>query len=435
MRILAARTFALLACVAAPLAAQTPNVELFEPTVISLPDSGESFGNLSPDGREFYLTLHPRNWSKHRIAVSRRNGTTWSTPVVLPFSGTYNDREPKLSPDGRRLWFSSNRPFAPGDTSVHRDLDLWFVDRAADGTWGTPRHVDAPVNTSAHEFCPVVTANGTLYFVSARPGGIGTGQRIFNVWRARPVDAANGKYGEPENLGPAINIGYETNVFVTPDERLMFVSRDGAPDGLGGDDLYVSVRQGNGWTQMRHLPAPINSSEYEFGPSVSADGRWLFFTSMRRGGSADAYRTELAPILRSIGAAPAAKPDDRANDRDAVRRAVLDYVEGFYEGDTVKLQRALRPELSKYGFWKAKGASSYAGERMTYAEAIAYGARVRARNQRAPATAPKKVELFEVQDQTASAKVTAWWGTDYLLLGKYDGRWMIADVMWQGPLP
>jgi hypothetical protein len=167
---------------------------------------------------------------------------------------------------------------------------------------------------------------------------------------------------------------------------------------------------------------------------VSPDRRWLFFTSMRRG-SGDVYRTELAAVLRSIGARPPAQQDASTSDREAVRRAVLDYVEGFYEGDTAKLQRALRPELSKYGFWKAKGASSYAGERMTYAEAIAYAARVRAQNKPTPATAPKKVELFEVQDQTASAKVTAWWGTDYLLLGKYDGRWMIAHVMWQGPLP
>ena len=51
----------------------------------------------------------------------------------------------------------------------------------------------------------------------------------------------------------------------------------------------------------------------------------------------------------------------------------------------------------------------------------------------APPTAPKEVQLLEVQNQTAAAKVTAFWGTDYLLLGKYDGRWMIASVMWQSP--
>jgi hypothetical protein len=125
-----------------------------------------------------------------------------------------------------------------------------------------------------------------------------------------------------------------------------------------------------------------------------------------------------------------------AADRDAVRRAVLDYVEGFYEGDTAKLVRGIRPEVFKYGFWRPRDATAYSGERMTWAEILDYARKVKASGRAAPATAPKVVEIFDVQDQTASAKLTAFWGTDYLLLGKYDGRWMIANVMWQSkPLP
>ena len=70
---------------------------------------------------------------------------------------------------------------------------------------------------------------------------------------------------------------------------------------------------------------------------------------------------------------------------------------------------------------------------MTYGEAIAYARRFRAQNRTTPVEAPREVTLLDVQDQTASAKVRAWWGTDYLLLAKYDGRWMILQVMWQGP--
>jgi hypothetical protein len=44
---------------------------------------------------------------------------------------------------------------------------------------------------------------------------------------------------------------------------------------------------------------------------------------------------------------------------------------------------------------------------------------------------PKKIEVLDYQDQTASAKLTAWWGTDYILLAKLDGRWMITHVLWQ----
>jgi hypothetical protein len=44
---------------------------------------------------------------------------------------------------------------------------------------------------------------------------------------------------------------------------------------------------------------------------------------------------------------------------------------------------------------------------------------------------PKKIEVFDVQDQTASAKLTAWWGTDYILLARQNNKWMITHVLWQ----
>ena len=71
------------------------------------------------------------------------------------------------------------------------------------------------------------------------------------------------------------------------------------------------------------------------------------------------------------------------------------------------------------------------GEGMPWAEFLSYARGVKEKNRQAPATAPKEVIVFDVQDQTASGKVVAWWGTDYILLGKYDGKWMIRQVMWQ----
>jgi hypothetical protein len=131
--------------------------------------------------------------------------------------------------------------------------------------------------------------------------------------------------------------------------------------------------------------------------------------------------------------ARAQTPADRTAERAAVTSAALDYLEGFYEGDTAKLVRSIRPEVFKYGFEWLKDKSRYEGERMSWDEILGYARRFKANNRTTPATAPKKVELLDVLDQTAAAKVTAWWGTDYLLLGKYDGRWMISHVLWQSP--
>jgi hypothetical protein len=131
----------------------------------------------------------------------------------------------------------------------------------------------------------------------------------------------------------------------------------------------------------------------------------------------------------------APKPQDPAADREAVRRAVLDYVEGFYEGDSTRLVSSIRPEFYKYGFYWLADSARYAGMQMTWQAAMNYARRVKERSNQAPPSAPKVIEIFDVADQTASAKLTAMWGIDYLLLGKFDGRWMITHVMWQSPPP
>jgi len=120
-------------------------------------------------------------------------------------------------------------------------------------------------------------------------------------------------------------------------------------------------------------------------------------------------------------------------DRDAVRRAALDYLEGFYEGDSAKIVRSVRPDVRKAGYYVARGSAAYVAEEMPFAAMIEYTNNFRKGGRTTPATAPREVSVGEVNDQTATAKVTAWWGIDYLQLAKYDGKWMIVNVMWQSP--
>ena len=146
-------------------------------------------------------------------------------------------------------------------------------------------------------------------------------------------------------------------------------------------------------------------------------------------------RSILAALLLLAFASPRSAVAQATTDREGVTRAALDYIEGFYEGDTAKLVRSIRPDVFKYGFdWVAKD-RHYEGERMSWDEILGYARRFKANNRRTPDTAPKAVNILDMLDQTASAKVTAWWGTDYLLLAKYEGRWMISHVLWQSKPP
>lgn len=121
-------------------------------------------------------------------------------------------------------------------------------------------------------------------------------------------------------------------------------------------------------------------------------------------------------------------------DREGVRRAALDYLEGFYEGDSTKLIRSVRTDVHKYGFSRGGNAPGYRESRMPWPEFLAFARRVRESGRTPPASAPKEVQVLDVLDQTAAVKVTAWWGTDYLLMARFDGRWMITQVLWQSPL-
>jgi hypothetical protein len=78
-------------------------------------------------------------------------------------------------------------------------------------------------------------------------------------------------------------------------------------------------------------------------------------------------------------------------DREAVRAAVLDYVEGFYEGDTVRLVRSVWPEVRKYGYWRSKPDAPYAGEAMPFPDFMSYANRIKSGASKTPAGAPKDI--------------------------------------------
>ena len=143
-------------------------------------------------------------------------------------------------------------------------------------------------------------------------------------------------------------------------------------------------------------------------------------------------RNQFAVVAAMLLAASSvhAQPND---ERNAVRAAVMDYVEGFYEGDTAKLVRSVSPAVYKFGYFVPHDSTRYSGERMPWPEFLAYANRVKAQNRQQPPGTKKDVVVFDVLDQTASAKLTAYWGVDYLLLAKENGRWKITHVLWQTP--
>jgi hypothetical protein len=115
-------------------------------------------------------------------------------------------------------------------------------------------------------------------------------------------------------------------------------------------------------------------------------------------------------------------------ERAAVERAVLDYAEGAYNVDPALIKRSVNPGLAKLGFVQENG--KYVAHPMTFEELVKIAGTFN-RDGRIPKDAPKKVTIYEVLDQTACAKLEAWWGIDYVHLAKFEGKWKIINVLWQ----
>ena len=134
-------------------------------------------------------------------------------------------------------------------------------------------------------------------------------------------------------------------------------------------------------------------------------------------------------LVLAFGLTAFAQTDE---ERSAVKQACLDYVEAVYEVNPAKAERSVHPDLVKRGFFIKKGETVYSPHTMTFTELVELAKNYNKKGQLAK-DAVKEVVVFDVADQTASAKVTAVWGIDYIHLAKYDGKWKIINILWQTP--
>lgn len=122
--------------------------------------------------------------------------------------------------------------------------------------------------------------------------------------------------------------------------------------------------------------------------------------------------------------------DEHPSDEAAVRQAALDYVLALYEADAARVERSVDRNLTKFGYYH--NGETYRGTGMTYAELHDLATTYNDGHSRFdPDTTAHEVVVFEVLDKTASARITAHWGVDYMHLAKVDGQWRIRNILWQ----
>ncbi|MCX6137823.1 MAG: hypothetical protein NTV54_10050 [Ignavibacteriales bacterium] len=230
---------------------------------------------ITPDGKEIYFGAVVGQYIYSTIMVTKLVNGRWTEPEVASFAAipSYKTVEPCISPDGKKFFFSSNRP-APGKEMTESDYDIWVMERTADG-WGDPKNLGAPVNTPEGEYFPSVTDDGTLYFTKT------VGRTANDIYRSRLRD---GRYQAPEKLPPEVNCGQaQFNAFIAPDESYIIVPVIGRKDSKGRTDYYIAFRNSDDtWSEPVNMGDAVNTkTDNEYSPYVSRDGKYFFFMSPR----------------------------------------------------------------------------------------------------------------------------------------------------------
>lgn len=251
---------------------------------------------LSFDGAQLLFTRKTpigNGYQKEFLFVAQWDGEQWSNPQLLSFSDFPEDIDPGaafISADGRKLYLTGC------GWSRESGCDL-YVSEWENGVWSMPQRLMGTVNTQSWESQPCVSSDGKeLYFVSRRSGNADIYCALRN---------ADGTWGEPKNLGAPINTkGTEMAPFLHPDGHTLYFSSE-KHVGMGGFDLFMSRRGADGqWQTPVNLGFPINTQGDEINFFVAADGKTAFISSQREGGQGgyDMYTFQLPEEIRSDSA-------------------------------------------------------------------------------------------------------------------------------------
>jgi outer membrane protein OmpA-like peptidoglycan-associated protein/tetratricopeptide (TPR) repeat protein len=365
----------------------------------------------NPDGRRLISELQ-RSIASCRFAMEGADISRSRIRVRNAGAGIntlYPEYVPVLTPDGQTIIFTSRRKISSNSTINDEEggfyEDMFMASRGADGKfanpqafslhsskipgqsdrhesvvslsfvnnklytffdgrlyeaqrqgdkWGAPLLVEDSISAKdefRNHIC--ITADGnTLYFSADHKGGMG-GLDIY-----RSVRQSNGKWGSPENLGSSVNTPEDDNSpQLSPDGNTLYFASKGHP-GYGGYDLYKTAFRGGSWSQAENLGRPFNSPADDIYLLVTDEKQMRgYFASARPGGYGDMDIYEIGYVMPF--------EDFSVDPQGRIAVSVPDTV---YVGDTVKLAATAAAGAGEVGAWYWQvGDSVLAGPSNPYA--------------------------------------------------------------------
>jgi len=223
--------------------------------------------SFSPDGKELFFSYIKRTKEQpdpaYEVKSMKYIDGEWSWLQTAHFSGIYSDVDVYFHPDGKKLFYVSDKPIKSA-----KEGGIFYLESKPKG-WSDPIYTGEEVNVKWEAY-PSVSAKGNLFFQSYKEGGFGA----IDLYRADWVD---GKFTNVRNLGPSINTEFNNyHATISPDESYLIFSSNKS-ESKRERTFLVSFQIGdNKWTEPVSLGANVNEGQAN-APTFSSDGKYLFY--------------------------------------------------------------------------------------------------------------------------------------------------------------
>lgn len=241
--------------------------EIFAPEIVSVNGRYEYAVSFSPDMNEMYFSGNKEE-KPQVVYFSRLKDKKWSTPKIANFTNgkKKNELEGFVSLNGEKIFFTAY-------DSIFSDENIWYVNRL-ENSWSEAKKLDSPINDDI-VFYSNTSENGDLFYTS------------ISQWKMFYAPNKNGEFPEVYEVG----IEYGGHGFISPSQDFILVDAPKENEETNDRDIHVFFKDKDGtWSKPINLGEAVNSKFSETCPSLTPDGKYLFFSRYdEEGGLSNIY--------------------------------------------------------------------------------------------------------------------------------------------------
>ncbi|MFP4847021.1 TolB family protein [Winogradskyella sp. PE311] len=246
--------------------------------IISTENNSEFDLTFSTDGLKTYFSRRPPN-EKQMIYVSDFKNGNWSTPKLAEFSSN-RDETALITPNGKFMFFGSERPIPNKPNKGNFDMNIWMMKKSDNG-WSEPKPLPEPINDvqidkeewpSSNNNFFFTNDNKTFYFTTMKRG--------TKTIKLFSTDFDGKDFSEPKSINGIFEDEkyWIYSAVISPDGNYLVFNSYDAPNGAGGEDIFVSKKTENGWSIAKPISSLVNTKDEESSPRFSRDGKYFFFS-------------------------------------------------------------------------------------------------------------------------------------------------------------